>query len=336
MLTLRQRFAIGLAGLAAPLLIASAPAHALSIEHSGLTGSTGSEVLTIRSSLDPSILVVDIAQGGETLVTSGGCVQDSFTRAYCSVGVNGLRIDLGGGQDSVEVAADATVTVPIVVDGGEGDDRLTGGSGAETFLGGVGDDLLDGRGGGDRLEGGAGADRLKGSAGDDTIEARDGEVDTVECGLGGDRVVADAGEVVAADCETVERPAVVVPDPRDDPVGRDPAKGLALRSAAGRQARLGAALRSGLTVRVSGAEGRVVLAATVPAAVARKAGLTAGRGAVVVARGAVAGDGAGDATARIRFTPAARARLARLRSVRLTVVATTSGRRATLGVTLRR
>ena len=34
---------------------------------------------------------------------------------------------------------------------------------------------------------------------------RDGEVDTVSCGIGNDKVVADAADSIAADCEQVER-----------------------------------------------------------------------------------------------------------------------------------
>jgi hypothetical protein len=39
----------------------------------------------------------------------------------------------------------------------------------------------------------------------DIIQARDGEVDTISCGPGRDRVVADADDQVARDCEVVER-----------------------------------------------------------------------------------------------------------------------------------
>ena len=65
------------------------------------------------------------------------------------------------------------------------------------------------------IRGLAGADTLSGTNRDDRFEVRDGEVDTVTCDAGLDTVVADAEDKVAADCETVERPApAVTPRPR--------------------------------------------------------------------------------------------------------------------------
>ena len=61
-------------------------------------------------------------------------------------------------------------------------DRLTGTAGA---------DLILGRRGRDRLNGLAGEDCLRGGRGRDRINARDGERDTVNCGRGRDRVLAD-------------------------------------------------------------------------------------------------------------------------------------------------
>jgi hypothetical protein len=48
-------------------------------------------------------------------------------------------------------------------------------------------------------------DVLNGEGGDDRIRVRDGERDTVTCGPGTDRVRADPADVVAADCEAVNR-----------------------------------------------------------------------------------------------------------------------------------
>lgn len=94
--------------------------------------------------------------------------------------------------------------------------------------------------------------------------------------------------------------------------------------------KLGPTLKKGLAVSVSGASGKVALTATVPAGVARKAGL--GKSATKVASGvATASDG--NATVRLRFTPKAARKLARLGSVPLRIsgpgVATTT-------ITLRR
>jgi Ca2+-binding RTX toxin-like protein len=84
-------------------------------------------------------------------------------------------------------------------------DRLNGRAGNDTLRGKAGNDLLAGDQGNDRLIGGPGQDTLLGGAGNDTILARDGYVDTIVCGKGRDRVVADAKDHVAKDCEKVKR-----------------------------------------------------------------------------------------------------------------------------------
>ena len=77
-----------------------------------------------------------------------------------------------------------------------GDDRLDGGRG---------DDVLSGGHGYDTVTGGPGRDRLSGGPGRDRLEARDGRRDSVRCGSGRDRVIADQLDRVAADCERVSR-----------------------------------------------------------------------------------------------------------------------------------
>lgn len=57
---------------------------------------------------------------------------------------------------------------------------------------------------GRRLRGGPGPDVLRGGPGNDTVLVRDGGRDTVRCGAGRDRVLADRRDVVARDCEIVK------------------------------------------------------------------------------------------------------------------------------------
>jgi Ca2+-binding RTX toxin-like protein len=75
--------------------------------------------------------------------------------------------------------------------GGQGNDTLTGGSRADT---------IDGEGGNDTITGGGSADFLYGGPGNDTINARDGKADTIDCGPGSDRVIADKSDSVT-NCE---------------------------------------------------------------------------------------------------------------------------------------
>ncbi len=105
------------------------------------------------------------------------------------------------------------------IDGGGGDDLLNGGSGEDVIRGGGGDDTLEGSADGDFLDGGSGRDLFEGdnectaspcTGGSDEIQARDGEQDTVNCGVGADSAVVDAIDIVALDtqqgCENVDRP----------------------------------------------------------------------------------------------------------------------------------
>ncbi len=87
--------------------------------------------------------------------------------------------------------------------GSGGDDVILGLFGNDTLVGGAGDDRLEGGPGNDVLVGGAGTDRLLGGDGSDTIFADDGVRDFVDCGVGNDRAVVDAVDIVKG-CESVQ------------------------------------------------------------------------------------------------------------------------------------
>ncbi len=121
--------------------------------------------------------------------------------------------------DVVEVWANQDYGASTVATRG-GNDTVTGGNAAESIDGGAGDDRLEGGFGDDSIVGGPGRDTIIGDKsggncglfescsmpiGNDTIDARDGEIDSVICGVGTDKVLADATDTVGPDCETVER-----------------------------------------------------------------------------------------------------------------------------------
>ena len=84
--------------------------------------------------------------------------------------------------------------------GGTGNDLLNGGGGDDRLNGDAGDDRLKGGNGNDTLTPGAGKDRVEGGGGEDKISARDGARDTIDCGAGRDKVVADRNDTVR-NCE---------------------------------------------------------------------------------------------------------------------------------------
>ena len=107
---------------------------------------------------------------------------------------------------AVPVSADTFIGTPKAdrLVGTSGKDRIEGRGGNDRISGGRGNDTLLGGAGKDRLTGGPGEDTLLGGAGDDVLNSRDGARDSVYCGAGNDRVVADTMDVIAAGCEEVE------------------------------------------------------------------------------------------------------------------------------------
>jgi hypothetical protein len=219
-----------------------------------------------------------------------------------------------GGNDEL-IGADGTDKI----DGGAGDDRLDGGFGDDTLIGGPGKDIISG----DRAGGDCGPIWCKYPYGNDAIDARDGEMDSVTCGAGADTVLADAGDVVAPDCETVTRGAAV---PAPGAVTPGAAKGnagtagpaAAPKLALAKNMTLATALRRGVTVKVTGAHDGTLK-------------LVARRGTTVVARGSAKVRG-GAATVTLRFTARAKRGLRHARRAVLKV----SGGDVTATLTLAR
>ena len=85
------------------------------------------------------------------------------------------------------------------VDGGNGNDHVEGGLGNDTVTGGPGQDTIYG----DATAARCTIYACKISFGNDVINARDGEVDNIDCGIGQDKAIVDAIDVVA-NCETVD------------------------------------------------------------------------------------------------------------------------------------
>lgn len=194
----------------------SAPTTAAIVEESGLGTVAGSHVYVAGGIYRITISLVDDDTGRTTartvaLVTGVGILDgqlqvvgtrgsDSVTvnqtgdgqfqmhasflkdspRSLPSAGVSSIAMVLCEGNDSATVAG--SITLPTLIDGGEGDDRLNGGNGPNILLGGAGNDEIKGGSGNDILVGGAGADRIVGNAGDDILIAGtlDGAPDPID------------------------------------------------------------------------------------------------------------------------------------------------------------
>jgi hypothetical protein len=95
--------------------------------------------------------------------------------------------------------------------------RLFGNVGPNYLAGGAGNDYINGRAGNDTIRGGDGADTLIGGAGNDVIDGGDGVIDTVDCGPGNDRVVADSFDILKK-CESITYADEVVQPPVTTPI----------------------------------------------------------------------------------------------------------------------
>jgi Ca2+-binding RTX toxin-like protein len=147
------------------------------------------------------------------------------------VGVEKLDSSVAGtytgsaGADDFFVKADFNEAVSTITGLG-GNDKLVGHDHSETIDGGPGDDVIEGGLNDDTLTGGPGKDTILGDSsqntcnflacriafGNDVIDARDGERDSIDCGVGDDRATVDAIDVVA-NCEQVDKGGGAGPGP---------------------------------------------------------------------------------------------------------------------------
>jgi RTX calcium-binding nonapeptide repeat (4 copies) len=162
----------------------------------------------MRSKTSIAVLAASVAM----LATGGVALADNIT------GTQGPDVLTGTSLDDHIVAK-------------KGDDQVSALAGNDNVSGNKGNDVLDGDEGNDTLTGNKGADQINGGPGNDLIKARgDGKKsgpDTITCGEDAeeysndsDTVLADKNDVVAADCEIVDRPGKPdKPDKPDKPKG---------------------------------------------------------------------------------------------------------------------
>jgi Ca2+-binding RTX toxin-like protein len=310
-----------------------------------LRGGPGNDELTGDKGANAGIFadVLDGGDGRDTLRDYYSDVDPAKAPAI-SLSLDGVANDGRSGENdaisSIEIFqpqsagsfvgddADNDFTSPEVgaagtlVGKGGNDTLIAGDSNGDQLDGGNGDDLLEGGFGDDKLVGGPGKDTVNGDrksrcnefhcdylgAGNDTIEVRDGEIDSVTCGVGQDKVVADPDDVVAADCETVERAALnntnTNNDTNADDKGKDGRQTKKKGTITLSKVKLAAALRRGLKVKVANVSGTVSLKAT--------------RSGKVVAKGSARAR-TGTATVTLKFTAKAKKSLRRAKKVSLRI-----------------
>lgn len=277
--------------------------------HDTLRGGPGDDaILPGDGAASPG---VEIADGGEG-------TQDTISFADQTTPVNvsfdGAAND-GAAGNPVQISGFENAT------GGSGNDTITGDGGFNQLRGLAGDDTVDGAGGGH--------DVLRGDLGNDTVRARDAvpAFGDVACGPGADSAILDVLDVVAPDCETVDRaaapPGFVAPGttPAGGAAGDRTAPAVRVLGLAARVRRT--ALRRGLTFRVAVDEPASLVAELV--VTARTARASALRDNLVAGR-VTAGRAGGTRKLRLKGTAALLAGATRA-AVRVTATDAAGNRR---------
>src|SRR3954447_4185839 len=132
--------------------------------------------------------VVTMNTAGQSLFSSdGSCAPPGTSQITCSRATS-IAVDMKDLDDHVSAPS---VTVPLSIAGGDGNDTLEGGRGPDVLSGGSGIDHLTGFGG---------VDDYFGGTGNDTIESTDGLAERVSCGADADAVHNDFTDIIA-ECE---------------------------------------------------------------------------------------------------------------------------------------
>lgn len=257
-------------------------------------------------------------------VTLGGGADDGRPGENDEVrGVEKLIFNIAGtytGTDADETLEMHQILGSVKLEGRGGNDRLVGADGPDTLDGGAGDDDLDAGFGDDTITPGPGrdsvsADRRGGDCGpywckypygNDTILAADGEVDSIDCGAGTDKVTADAADVVAPNCETVERKGGVTPKTDDPKLGGGASTTVGPKLVA-KVASPKTAVKKGLSVTVTGL------------AAGQRVSLTAKQGKRTVAKGSGKAGASGNATITLKFSKTGKRALAGKRRATLQI-----------------
>jgi Ca2+-binding RTX toxin-like protein len=140
-----------------------------------ITGVGGDRVNVNGSALADVMTVIAVSTNIAQVNVSGFILPVNVT-GELTLAVNGL-----GGPDTISCSGNlALVGVPLILDGGDGNDTISGSNGNDTILGGPGNDILDGNQGNDFILMGAdddtfvwdpgdGNDIVEGEGGNDTI-----------------------------------------------------------------------------------------------------------------------------------------------------------------------
>ena len=148
---------------------------AVNVDLAGTLGGTIGDGATDRVSVDGTAGADRISVNGDTSSVTTSGLSSTVTVQHQDP-TDLLDVEGLGGDDDISAAPLAAQAIALLLNGGDGNDKLAGGKGVETLNGGDGNDSIDGNGGNDAALMGAGDDTFVWDPGDgsDTIEGGDG------------------------------------------------------------------------------------------------------------------------------------------------------------------
>ncbi len=139
--------------------------HAIEIKAAGIlpdpTDPTKTALFVGGTTGDDTIKVIQHGKSGNYRVTINGQDEGTFSPTG--------RIIIFGQAGDDDISVPNSITLPVEMYGGDGNDKLNAGNGNDILVGGLGNDQLGGGAGRDLLIGGAGTDHLTGNADDDIL-----------------------------------------------------------------------------------------------------------------------------------------------------------------------
>ncbi len=189
---MKRKFAMGASALALAACAAAPAAQASTVTVEGdkiAIRGTGTEsnyfLISVSEFYDsPGVKWLQISD--QVAITYPGDVcrlgGEYDDRVYCPIPSGGIIVDGGEGNDRLSLFSDFDPNIPAQLFGGGGKDKLEdqynaagaprsldGGAGDDILYGYVGNDVLIGGDGNDELDGGDGSDELRGGAGNDLM-----------------------------------------------------------------------------------------------------------------------------------------------------------------------
>lgn len=161
----------------------------LSDNHGGIASGATTALVSGVGVVDGTLYVigtpsndqVHISKKDEQLKVQASFLPGNHVAFFSLQGVERIVVRLGGGNDEATIANN--VHLPVLLDGGWGDDVLQAGGGPTIVMGGAGNDLLLGGKGRDLIIGGTGADVLYGGANQNILIGGTTQFDKKEAAL---------------------------------------------------------------------------------------------------------------------------------------------------------